>query len=44
MPLTWAFLLVRLAGFEPATRCLEDTAGRSPINATCGLMCSFSFS
>jgi hypothetical protein len=31
--------LVRLAGFEPATRCLEGTFEPSPERARCGLTC-----
>ena len=37
------FLLARLAGFEPATGCLEGTVGVSPGDAACGLTSSFSF-
>ncbi len=34
-------LVARLAGFEPATRCLEGTASRSLEDAACGLTSSF---
>jgi hypothetical protein len=34
--------LARLAGFEPATRCLEGMAPASPYDAACGLTSSFS--
>src|SRR5438105_3811496 len=36
-------VVARLAGFEPATRCLEGTAGQSPVNAKCSLTSSFAF-
>jgi hypothetical protein len=39
VPIDLLVCLVRLAGFEPATRCLEGTSGRSPEGARCGLMC-----
>jgi hypothetical protein len=35
---TGVFWLVRLAGFEPATRCLEGTSRGSPDAARCGSM------
>ena len=43
-PVVWTSELARLAGFEPATRCLEGTVGQSPKDAVCGLTCSFPYS